>query len=90
MLRRRPISAARGRAARTAPGRRTLARLRARRVGTQTARVLFEAPVANGLLGSVDANRGDPQNGWDTDQFPTDIYLTTQCMRFFSRRSQRC
>lgn len=28
--------------------------------------------VANDLLGSVDANRGDPQNGWDTDQFPTD------------------
>ena len=27
-----------------------------------------------GLLGSVDANRGDPQNGWDTDQFPADIY----------------
>ncbi len=27
-----------------------------------------------GLLGSVDANRGDAQNGWDTDQFPTDIY----------------
>jgi len=27
-----------------------------------------------GLLGSVDANRGDPQNGWDTDQFPTDLY----------------
>ena len=26
--------------------------------------------VANDLLGSVDANRGDPQNGWDTDQFP--------------------
>ncbi len=26
--------------------------------------------VANGILGSVDANRGDPQNGWDTDQFP--------------------
>jgi len=26
------------------------------------------------LLGSVDANRGDAQNGWDTDQFPTDIY----------------
>ena len=33
-------------------GRRALARLRARRIGTQTARVLFEAPVANGLLGS--------------------------------------
>jgi len=28
--------------------------------------------VANGLLGSVDANRGDPQLGWDTDQFPND------------------
>ncbi len=27
-----------------------------------------------GMLGSVDANRGDAQNGWDTDQFPTDIY----------------
>jgi xylose isomerase len=33
-----------------------------------------------GLLGSVDANRGDPQNGWDTDQFPTDLYDTTQAM----------
>jgi xylose isomerase len=27
-----------------------------------------------GLLGSVDANRGNPQNGWDTDQFPTNLY----------------
>jgi xylose isomerase len=27
-----------------------------------------------GLLGSIDANRGDPQNGWDTDQFPMDLY----------------
>lgn len=27
-----------------------------------------------GLLGSIDANRGNPQNGWDTDQFATDIY----------------
>ena len=26
------------------------------------------------LLGSIDANRGDPQNGWDTDQFPMDVY----------------
>jgi len=26
-----------------------------------------------GLLGSIDANKGDPQNGWDTDQFPTDL-----------------
>jgi len=29
--------------------------------------------AANGVLGSVDANRGDPQNGWDTDQFPTSV-----------------
>ena len=28
--------------------------------------------VAHGIFGSVDANRGDPQNGWDTDQFPND------------------
>jgi xylose isomerase len=29
--------------------------------------------VANGMFGSVDANRGDPQNGWDTDQFPNSV-----------------
>lgn len=29
--------------------------------------------IANGLLGSIDANRGDPQNGWDTDQFPNSV-----------------
>jgi xylose isomerase len=34
----------------------------------------------NGLLGSVDANRGDPLLGWDTDQFPTDLYGTTFAM----------
>ncbi|MDR2041018.1 MAG: xylose isomerase [Tannerella sp.] len=33
-----------------------------------------------GLLGSIDANRGDYQNGWDTDQFPIDIYELTQAM----------
>ena len=33
-----------------------------------------------GALGSIDANRGDLMLGWDTDQFPTDIYLTTRCM----------
>ncbi|MBN1648473.1 MAG: xylose isomerase [Spirochaetales bacterium] len=33
-----------------------------------------------GMLGSIDANRGDAQNGWDTDQFPTDVYETTQAM----------
>jgi xylose isomerase len=31
-----------------------------------------------GLLGSVDANRGDAQNGWDTDQFPINVYELTQ------------
>jgi len=39
------------------------------------------AVAANaGLLGSIDANRGDPQNGWDTDQFPTDVYDATHAM----------
>lgn len=33
-----------------------------------------------GLLGSIDANRGDPQNGWDTDQFPTNLYDTVEAM----------
>src|SRR5690606_1277912 len=33
-----------------------------------------------GLLGSIDANRGDYQNGWDTDQFPNDIYELTEAM----------
>ena len=33
-----------------------------------------------GLLGSIDANRGDAQNGWDTDQFPTDLYQATEAM----------
>ncbi|WP_094546057.1 xylose isomerase [Petroclostridium xylanilyticum] len=34
----------------------------------------------NGVLGSVDANQGDMLLGWDTDQFPTDIYTTTLAM----------
>ena len=33
-----------------------------------------------GLLGSIDANRGDYQNGWDTDQFPLNIYETVEAM----------
>ena len=40
----------------------------------------LEVASAAGALGSIDANTGDPMLGWDTDQFPTDIYLTTQCM----------
>ncbi len=33
-----------------------------------------------GLLGSIDANKGDYQNGWDTDEFPTSIYEITEAM----------
>ena len=40
---------------------------------------LTYASIQN-ALGSIDANTGDLLLGWDTDQFPTDIYLTTQCM----------
>ena len=36
--------------------------------------------AANDILGSVDANRGDTLLGWDTDQFPTDLYDTTIAM----------
>lgn len=34
----------------------------------------------NNMFGSIDANQGDTLLGWDTDQFPTDIYQTTLCM----------
>ncbi|MBI5384934.1 MAG: xylose isomerase [Verrucomicrobia bacterium] len=40
----------------------------------------LEVAGAAGALGSIDANTGDMLIGWDTDQFPTDIYLTTQVM----------
>ncbi len=36
-----------------------------------------------GMLGSIDANRGDYQNGWDTDQFPNNIQETTEAMLIF-------
>ena len=36
--------------------------------------------TANGFLGSIDANRGDPQNGWDTDQFPNSVEDLTMPM----------
>ncbi|MDE6175185.1 MAG: xylose isomerase, partial [Duncaniella sp.] len=36
--------------------------------------------VDNGMLGSIDANRGDYQNGWDTDQFPIDNFELIQAM----------
>ncbi len=34
----------------------------------------------NGLLGSIDANEGDMLLGWDTDEFPSNVYSTTLCM----------
>lgn len=40
----------------------------------------LEVAGGAGALGSIDANTGDLLLGWDTDQFPTDIYVTTQCM----------
>lgn len=38
-----------------------------------------------GMLGSIDANRGDNQNGWDTDQFPNNLYEVTEAMLVFLR-----
>ena len=40
----------------------------------------FLPPFKRALLGSIDANRGNPQNGWDTDQFPVDLYDTVGAM----------
>ena len=40
----------------------------------------LEYASMQGALGSIDANTGDLMLGWDTDQFPTDIYLSTECM----------
>ncbi len=45
-----------------------------------TLRHELQVAIAAGALGSMDANVGDPLCGWDTDQFPTDIYLATECM----------
>lgn len=40
----------------------------------------MEVAIGADALGSIDANTGDYLLGWDTDQFPTNIYLTAQCM----------
>jgi xylose isomerase len=40
----------------------------------------LQVAAGAGLLGSMDANRGDSQNGWDTDQFPNDINEVTEIM----------
>src|SRR5260370_38662407 len=51
--------------------------------------------IANGIFGSIDANRGDYQNGWDTDQFPNSVDELSLAMYeiirnggFISRRLQ--
>jgi xylose isomerase len=43
----------------------------------------IETSANAGMLGSLDANRGDYQNGWDTDQFPNNIQETTEAMLVF-------
>ena len=40
----------------------------------------LQCAVDYGMLGAIDANRGDVQNGWDTDQFPVDLFDLTQAM----------
>ena len=40
----------------------------------------LQVATDHGLLGSIDANRGNAQNGWDTDQFPSDLYDTVGAM----------
>ena len=43
----------------------------------------LEVAASHGMLGSIDANRGDYQNGWDTDQFPNNITEVTEAMLVF-------
>jgi xylose isomerase len=43
----------------------------------------LQAAADSGFLGSIDANRGDSQNGWDTDQFPMDVFELAQAMLVF-------
>ena len=40
----------------------------------------LQVAADEGMLGSIDANRGDAQNGWDTDQFPTNLYDAVDAM----------
>jgi xylose isomerase len=44
----------------------------------------LQCAVDAGMLGSIDANRGDYQNGWDTDQFPINIYEMVEAMLVIS------
>lgn len=40
----------------------------------------LQVAANDGMIGSIDANRGDYQNGWDTDQFPNNVYELTEAM----------
>ena len=50
----------------------------------------WQCAVDAGMLGSIDANRGDYQNGWDTDQFPIDHYELVQAMMQSSSATAAC
>ncbi len=41
---------------------------------------MLDAITNNGMLGSIDANQGDMLLGWDTDEFPFNVYDATMCM----------
>ncbi len=43
----------------------------------------LQVAASAGMLGSIDANKGDYQNGWDTDQFPNNVLETTEAMLVF-------
>ncbi|UZO80034.1 xylose isomerase [Aquimarina sp. ERC-38] len=43
----------------------------------------LQVAADHSMLGSIDANRGDYQNGWDTDQFPNNLYEVTEAMLIF-------
>jgi len=45
----------------------------------------LQVAADSGMLGSIDANKGDYQNGWDTDEFPTNIYEITEAMMVILR-----
>ena len=45
----------------------------------------LQVAASAGMLGSIDANRGDYQNAWDTDQFPNNIYELTEAMMIILR-----
>ena len=50
----------------------------------------LQVSADSGVLGSIDANRGDYQNGWDTDQFPVDLFELTQAMLVLLQSEPLC